>query len=462
MTQIQAGSDTAAVEPGIAAVKRAITAFAAGRPVLVADSMDRENEVDAIVAAAGADARVIGWMVRHTSGYLCAPMPAERADVLALPAMVTDNQDPKRTAYTVACDAANGITTGISAADRARTLRVLANQESTPQDLIRPGHVLPLRARPGGVRERAGHTEAAVELCQLAGIAPVAAIGELVMDDGSMMRVRQAHPFAVEHGLELISIADLIVYLNQLDAASGSSNEDANPRSLTPAERATQAVVEAETDSVAGTVAAAGRVTRVTEAKLPTKFGDFRVLAYRDKLTGVTHLAILSTVEQDPAAPALVRIHSECLTGEALGSLRCDCGPQLQTALTKIAQHGGAVIYLRGHEGRGIGLGEKIRAYALQDQGLDTAAANEHLGWPVDARDYGAAAAILADLQFNTITLLTNNPDKAQLDPRLVTISGVQPLEVGFDPHNIAYLQTKSELGHTFHKLDEYVRSLGA
>ncbi|MDU7516224.1 MAG: GTP cyclohydrolase II [Varibaculum cambriense] len=403
--------------------ERVSAALRAGKPVLVADSKDRENEVDAIVSAQTVTSEWMGWMVRYTSGYICAPMPAERADLLGLPIQWPANQDQLRTCYTVSCDAARGVTTGISAADRRTTLRALANPQASSEDLVRPGHILPLRARSGGIFTRAGHTEAAVDLMELADLSPVAAIGEMVHDDGSMARYRDCPAIAEKFDLELITIAELKEFLSQEKP-------------------------QVESDKIT-------RVTEIASAKLPTQFGDFTVRAYQDSELGTVHMALIS--EKTAESTALVRIHSECLTGEAFGSLRCDCGPQLQQAMRQVAAEGGAIIYLRGQEGRGIGLSEKIKAYALQDQGRDTAQANLDLGWPVDLREYGAAAAILRDLQLLNIRLLTNNPQKALLSQDGIEVEETVPREVGIDPHNIEYLRTKQRLGHTFHNLDNFV-----
>ncbi|GGM28643.1 GTP cyclohydrolase II [Promicromonospora citrea] len=409
-------------------VEAALAELAAGRPVLVADDADRENEVDVVLAARTATARWVAWAVRHSSGYLCAPLPAHRADALALPLMVEHGQDPRGTAYTVAVDAATGVTTGISAADRARTLRVLGDPTSRAADLIRPGHVLPLRARPGGVLERAGHTEAAVDLVRLAGAVPgapdlgeVGAIAELVRDDGETMRLPQAQELAREAGLVLLTVADLVAWRRAHDPAP-----------------------------VAAAPAQPDRVRRVARAALPTRHGEFRVAAYRDLRTGAEHLALTPAGPQRHSGGRLVRVHSECLTGDALGSLRCDCGPQLDASLAAVAAEGGAVVYLRGHEGRGIGLAAKIQAYALQDAGRDTVEANVDLGLPVDAREYGAAAAILADLGLDGVTLLTNNPDKVTgLREAGTVVVGRRALVVGRGVHNHRYLETKRVvLGH--------------
>ncbi len=416
-------------------VEEAVAAIRSGRPVLVADSPDREDEADVVFAAQGVSARWVAWTIRHSSGYLCAPMPAERADALDLPLMVPHSQDPRRTAYTVTVDAAAGVSTGISAEDRARTLRVLADPSSGAADLIRPGHVLPLRAVPGGVLHRAGHTEAAVDLVRLAGAGEVGGIAELVHDDGTMMRLPDAARLAAREGLVLLTIADLVAWRREHDPvpATGGATERAR---------------------------AVRRVHRTGEAELPTAFGRFRVIGYRDLRTGAEHVALVPAASAGgdggsggagagPRAP-VVRVHSECLTGDAFGSLRCDCGPQLQAALGRVSREGGAVVYLRGHEGRGIGLLAKIGAYGLQDAGLDTVQANLELGWPADRREYGAAAAVLADLGLSRVTLLTNNPAKVTgLVAHGVEVVGTERLEVGHGSHNRAYLRTKKvAMGH--------------
>jgi 3,4-dihydroxy 2-butanone 4-phosphate synthase/GTP cyclohydrolase II len=426
----------------VSAVAAALAALAAGRPVLVADDAARENEVDVVVAAQGVDAATVAWVVRHSSGYLCAPMPAARADALDLPLMVENNEDSFRTAYTVPVDAATGVSTGISAADRARTLRVLADPAATPGDLVRPGHVLPLRARPGGVLERTGHTEAAVDLVRLAGRGEVGLIAELVHDDGDMLRLGDARRLAATEGLVLLTVAELVAWRQEHDpvGAPPAARVDGTP------------VVQAQPD---GGAADAARVQPVAEAALPTRHGTFRLHAFRDRLTGAEHVALVAARPRGRVAVAeddapLVRVHSECLTGDALGSLRCDCGPQLEAALGLVAARGGAVVYLGGHEGRGIGLAAKVAAYALQDEGLDTVAANVHLGLPVDAREYGAAAAVLRTLGLGRVTLLTNNPDKVEgLRRAGVDVAGTAPLEVGLSAHNHRYLLTKkTAMGH--------------
>lgn len=397
----------------------ALDALRAGKPVIVVDDENRENEGDIILSAALASPEWVAWTVRWSSGFVCAPMPADWADRLDLPPMVEVNEDARGTAYTVSVDAADRISTGISASDRAHTLNVLADVESTPSSVIRPGHILPLRAVDGGVRERAGHTEAAVELMKLAGLPPVGAIAEVVAEDGSMMRMPGLVDLAARDGIPLITIEQLIAHLDEVDPVDVSAH-------------ATQR----------------RRVSLRAEAKVPTSHGEFRFRAYKDRVTGTDHLAVISG-ELTDAAP-LVRVHSECLTGEAFGSLKCECGPQLDAALDAIERDGGVVIYMRGHEGRGIGLINKLRAYSLQERGLDTVDANLALGLPADARDYAAAAGILADLGIEKVRLLTNNTDKvAQLRGFGLDIIEQVPLLVGVGPNNHQYLATKRDrMGH--------------
>jgi 3,4-dihydroxy 2-butanone 4-phosphate synthase/GTP cyclohydrolase II len=426
-------------------VTEAVESLREGRPVIVVDDADRENEGDVILAAIHAEEHWMGWTVRHTSGLLCAPLPDDLADRLDLPLMVSRNQDPRGTAYTVSVDAASGVTTGISAADRARTVRTLADPASGPQDLIRPGHVLPLRARPGGVLERRGHTEAAVDLCRLAGLPPVGVIGEVVTDAGAIMRGPGLRALADEYGLPMISIADLVDH-RLLSDPDGVPDPDPRTEFL-----------PAATPQTPGP-----RVQRVAETVLPTRHGLFRAVGYQDRLTGQAHVA-LSSDGQDPGPaptgvdhPLLVRMHSECLTGDALGSLRCDCGPQLQEAMRMISRDGGVLIYLGGHEGRGIGLLPKLAAYGLQDHGMDTVAANEAQGLPADAREYGAAAAILADLGVRRIRLLTNNPDKVHGLERLdVEVTERVPISIGHRRENHDYLIAKRDLMGHFLDLDQ-------
>ncbi|GAB3498472.1 bifunctional 3,4-dihydroxy-2-butanone-4-phosphate synthase/GTP cyclohydrolase II [Flexivirga lutea] len=390
----------------LGSIEAALAEIAAGRPVLVADDADRENEVDLVMAAQHADEHWIGWAVRHGSGVICAPMTHAVADRLGLPPMVQDNQDPKGTAYTVSVDAA-GLATGISAAERARTLGALADPESEAEDFTRPGHVFPLRARDGGVLVRTGHTEAAVDLARLAGCAPVGAIVELVHDDGSMMRLDDAEELAARHGLVVITIADLVAWRVRHD-----------------------------------------RVLCRARTTLPTTHGTFTMLGYVDLLTGDEHVALVSP-HGIPDGKPLVRVHSECLTGDAFGSTRCDCGPQLAEAMRRVGTEGGAVVYLRGHEGRGVGLLDKLRAYELQDGGLDTVDAQTELGLPVDDREFGAAAAILRDLGVTEMRLLTNNPEKEKQLQALDLTVDREPLVTGRTINNSRYLDTKRDrLGH--------------
>lgn len=395
-------------------IHEGIAALRAGRPVLVLDDADRENEGDVVLAAETLTTAWLGWTVRHSSGYVCAPLPGELADRLALPLMVEHNEDGLRTAYTVTVDAAAGITTGISATDRATTLRTLADPGSTAADLRRPGHVVPLRAREGGVLTRRGHTEAAVDLCRLAGLAPVAAIAELVDDQGEMLRGPQVAALGAEHDLPVVTIADLVGYRLLHDS-----------------------------------------VRREATTVLPTQHGELLVHGYRDLVTGADHLALVG--RPDPGPEPLVRLHSECLTGEALGSRRCDCGSQLDDALARVATEGGVVVYLRGHEGRGVGLLDKLRAYAAQDTGLDTVAAQQVLGLPVDARDYSAGAAVLHDLGLadRPLRLITHNPDKVAALTRLgLLVAASEPSRTVPPLESHAYLRTKADqLGHAPHAI---------
>jgi 3,4-dihydroxy 2-butanone 4-phosphate synthase / GTP cyclohydrolase II len=424
----------------LADIPTALRALQSGRPVVVADDEARENEGDVVMAAQFASQEWIAWAVRHSSGYLCAPMTNERADLLELPLMVAESQDWRGTAYTISVDAADRLSTGISAADRAHTLRVLADPASTPASLIRPGHILPLRAVDGGVRERDGHTEATVDLLKLAGLEPVGVIGELVRDDGEMMRLPELIALGETEEIPVITIAELIRFME---------------------ERRCEADPSAEVE-----VPEFSRVSFEVETTVPTEHGAFRVRAYRDRSTGADHVAWIAPTPEGaaPGDGALVRVHSECLTGEAFGSLKCECGPQLETALDTIQATGGVVVYLRGHEGRGIGLINKLRAYALQEQGYDTLDANLALGLPADARDYGAAVGILKDLGIGSVQLLSNNPEKArQLEERGVAVTELVPLVVGVGEINERYLDTKRDrMGHalpTHEVLDEVLQS---
>ncbi|PPI21804.1 bifunctional 3,4-dihydroxy-2-butanone-4-phosphate synthase/GTP cyclohydrolase II [Rathayibacter sp. AY1B1] len=409
----------------LATIPEAVEALRAGRPIIVADDEGRENEGDVIVSAQLASQETIAWMVRHSSGFICAPMTNEIADRLALPLMVVENEDPRGTAYTLSVDAADRLSTGISASDRAHTLRVLADPEATPSRLNRPGHILPLRAVDGGVRERDGHTEAAVDLMKLAGLYPVGAISEIVAEDGEMMRLPGLIALGEREGVPVTTVAALIAYLQEFHCDTEVPVAVAVPESA--------------------------RVSFEVETTVPTTHGPFRIRAYRDRQTGADHVAILAG-EVAAGRPALVRVHSECLTGEAFGSLKCECGPQLDAALDTIQRDGGVVVYLRGHEGRGIGLVNKLRAYRLQEDGLDTLDANLALGLPADARDYGAAVGILEDLGLTEVRLLTNNPEKVrQLTDRGIVVAERVPLVVGVGAFNEGYLETKRDrMGHAF------------
>jgi 3,4-dihydroxy 2-butanone 4-phosphate synthase/GTP cyclohydrolase II len=391
-------------------VARAVAEIAAGRPVVVVDDEDRENEGDLVLAAAKATPAQLGFMIRHTSGVVCVPMQGSELDRLKLPPMTAVNEDRKATAYSVSVDARDGISTGISATDRARTIRVLVDSATEAFELTRPGHVFPLRAAEGGVLRRAGHTEAAVDLARLAGLTPAGVIAEVVNDDGSMARLPQLRAFADEHGLALVSIADLIAYRRRSEVL----------------------------------------VQRVAEARLPTRYGEFLAVGYRATIDAVDHVALVRGSIGE-GRDVLVRVHSECLTGDVLGSLRCDCGPQLDAALrTVAASDRGVVLYMRGHEGRGIGLMHKLAAYQLQDRGRDTVDANLDLGLPADARDYGLGAQILVDLGVRSMRLLTNNPAKrAGLEGYGLEIVEREPLEVHPTAENLRYLRTKRDrMGH--------------
>jgi 3,4-dihydroxy 2-butanone 4-phosphate synthase/GTP cyclohydrolase II len=417
----------------LATIPEALAALRAGRPVIVADDESRENEGDVVLAAESVSQEWLAWTIRHTSGFICAPMPNELADRLDLPVMVPDNRDPRGTNYTISVDAADRLSTGISAADRAHTLRVLADPSSTPSSLNRPGHILPLRAADGGVRERDGHTEATVDLLRLAGLVPVGAIGEIVADDGEMMRLPELLAFGLRENVPVITIEALVAYLDSGAVADGGILDSGSPGSAA---------------HPAGEVPEASPVVFEVETTVPTTHGPFRMRAYRDRMTGADHVAIIAG---DPGPRGtLVRVHSECLTGEAFGSLKCECGPQLDAALEAIQREGGVVVYLRGHEGRGIGLINKLRAYRLQEDGLDTLDANVALGLPIDARDYTAASAILADLGIESVRLITNNPDKVrQLAVHGIAVDERMPSVVGHGELNEHYLATKRDrLGH--------------
>jgi 3,4-dihydroxy 2-butanone 4-phosphate synthase/GTP cyclohydrolase II len=391
-------------------IERAVAELSAGRPIVVVDDESRENEGDLIFAASKATPKLVGFMIRHTSGVICMPMEGHELDRLKLPPMTAVNEDRKGTAYTVSVDARDGVTTGISAADRARTIRVLADSATEPYELTRPGHVFPLRAVDGGVLRRPGHTEATVDLVRLAGLTPAGAICELVNEDGSMMRLPQLVPFARAHELAIVSIADLIKHRWRTERL----------------------------------------LRREVSVRLPTEFGEFTAIGYRSAIEGAEHVALVCGDLGD-GADVLVRLHSECLTGDVFSSLRCDCGPQFAAAMRQVVAQGrGVVVYLRGHEGRGIGLMAKLRAYELQDAGHDTVDANLSLGYPVDARDYGAGAQILTDIGVRSLRLLTNNPAKrlALLGYGL-DVGGSVPLQVPPTSDSLRYLRTKRDrMGH--------------
>ncbi|MVU77921.1 bifunctional 3,4-dihydroxy-2-butanone-4-phosphate synthase/GTP cyclohydrolase II [Nocardia sp. ET3-3] len=400
-------------------IERAVADIAAGKAVVVVDDEGRENEGDLIFAAEKATPELVAFMIRYTSGYICVPLTGEDCDRLGLPPMYAVNQDKHGTAYTVAVDAREGITTGISAADRATTMRVLANPQSKSDDLTRPGHVVPLRAKDGGVLRRPGHTEAAVDLARMAGLSPAGVICEIVSqkNEGDMARTDELRVFADEHDLALISIADMIAWRRR--------NEK--------------------------------HVKQVAEAKLPTEFGDFRAIGYESEYDDAEHVALVMGDIGD-GKDVLVRVHSECLTGDAFGSLRCDCGPQLDAALAMIAEQGrGVLLYMRGHEGRGIGLLHKLQAYQLQDGGADTVDANLELGLPADGRDYGIGAQILVDLGITSMRLLTNNPDKrAGIEGYGLSISERVAMPVRANKHNLRYLRTKRDrMGHDLVGLED-------
>lgn len=394
----------------MASIPDAIQAFRRGEFLIVVDEADRENEGDLVIAAAKATPEAIAFMVRHTSGLICVPATPQRLDELELPLMVADNTDSHDTAFTVSVDYRHGTTTGISAADRASTIRALVDPGTKAADLARPGHVFPLRACEDGVLERPGHTEAAVDLARLAGLYPAGVVCEVVGDNGAMASGDELSRFAKEHDILLVSISDLIEYRRH--------NE--------------------------------GSVQRMAEARLPTEHGEFAAVGYRSLVDATEFIALVMGDVAD-RTDVLVRLHSECLTGDALGSLRCDCRDQLGQAMSRIADAGtGVIVYLRGHEGRGIGLMPKLAAYALQDQGRDTVEANVELGLPADARDYRSAAEALRDLGIKSVRLLTNNPQKASgLEEGGVEVAGLEPILSDSNGENAAYLEAKArKMGH--------------
>jgi 3,4-dihydroxy 2-butanone 4-phosphate synthase/GTP cyclohydrolase II len=393
-----------------APIQDIVDAVKRGEMVIMVDDADRENEGDLIIAAEDATPDNIGLMLRYTSGIICLPIVGERLDELELPMMVANNTDVRRTAFTIAIDAADGTTTGISAADRCRTIHTVLDPSTKPTDLARPGHMYPLRYAPGGVLKRAGHTEAAVDLAQLAGKYPAAVLAEVMNDDGTVARLPDLERFAGEHGLLIGTIADLIEY-----------------------RRKSEKLVE-----------------KVVEARIPTPHGEFKAVGYRSLVDDRQHIALVMG-EIGDGEGVLTRVHSECLTGDVFGSLRCDCGEQLDHALSRVAEEGrGVVLYIRGHEGRGIGLLHKLAAYRLQDEGLDTVDANVNLGLPVDSRDYGVGSQILYDIGVRSMRLLTNNPVKrAAIEGYGLSIQERIPISLPANDENRGYLRAKADrLGH--------------
>lgn len=400
-----------------AAIEDAIAEIAAGHMLVVVDDEDRENEGDLLMAAEKATPEAVNFMITHGRGLVCVPLTGDRLDELRIPPMTEDNTSEQGTAFHVSIGAKGKITTGISPADRCETVLTAIDPATRPEDISMPGHVFPLRARPGGVLERAGHTEAAVDLARLAGLTPAGLICEIISADGSMARRPQLEVFAAEHGLKMITVADLIKY-----------------------RRRTERLVE-----------------RTSQVKLPTRYGDFTAYGFESTVDGRTHLALVAG-EVDGVEGVLVRVHSECLTGDVFHSLRCDCGTQLEEAMRLVQEEGtGVVLYIVGHEGRGIGLANKLKAYELQEDGADTVEANEALGFPADLRDYGIGAQILADLGLCRIRLLTNNPRKiVGLEGYGLEVIEQVPLEVASCPTNYDYLRTKKDkMAHTL-TLDDH------
>jgi 3,4-dihydroxy 2-butanone 4-phosphate synthase / GTP cyclohydrolase II len=403
-------------------VDRAIKDIAEGRPVVVVDDADRENEGDLILAASKATPELLAFMIRNTSGVICVPLPGPELDRLHLPLMTSQNTEHMRTAFTLSVDAREGVTTGISAADRAATIARLIDPGTTAQDLVRPGHVFPLRYAEGGVLRRRGHTEAAVDLARLAGLPEAGVLAEVVNDDGTMARLPELQEFAAAHDLALISIEQLVEYRRRTER----------------------------------------QLTREAQTRLPNAFGLWQAFGYRHDIDDTEYVALVLG-DVAGGADVLTRLHSECLTGDVFGSLRCDCGAQLEAAMAEIATEGrGVVIYLRGHEGRGVGLLSKLRAYELQDAGADTVDANLELGLPADAREYSAGAQMLADLKVRSVRLLTNNPAKVSgLTGCGVDVTARVPLTTAVTPYNLRYLTTKRDrLGHQIQNLNDPERAM--
>ncbi len=395
-----------------ATVEEAIEDIRAGRMIVVCDDEDRENEGDLTLAAQFATPEAINFMAKEGRGLICLALPPTRCDELGLDLMAAKNESPFETAFTVSIEARDGVTTGISAADRARTIQVAIDPSSAPRDLVQPGHIFPLKAKPGGVLERTGQTEAAVDLARLAGLNPAGVICEVMNDDGTMARVPDLERYCARHGLKMITVADLIAYRRRHDKL----------------------------------------VERVVTTRLPTSFGEFNVVGYRSLVDEKHHVAMVKGNVQDES-DVLVRVHSECLTGDVFHSLRCDCGEQLESALAMIEEEGQGVLLYLAQEGRGIGLLNKLKAYNLQDKGLDTVDANLELGLPVDLRDYGIGAQILSDLGLTSIRILTNNPKKIRgLEGYGLSVTDQIPIQHAPNPHNEAYLRAKRDrLGHSLH-----------
>src|SRR5881227_588714 len=404
-----------AVTTPFATIEEAIEEVREGRMVVVVDDEDRENEGDLTIAAQFATPEAINFMATHARGLICLCLTDERADELGLRPMTEHNEAPLGTAFTVSVEAREGVTTGISAADRSRTIQVAIHPDSTAHDLVQPGHVFPLRARPGGVLERIGQTEAAVDLARLAGLNPSGVICEIMNDDGTMARVSDLGPYCERHGLKMITVADLVEYRRRHEKL----------------------------------------VERGAAVRLPTEFGEFTAVAFREKLNGKTHVALVKG-DVDGAENVLVRVHSECLTGDVFHSLRCDCGEQLEQALSRIASEERGVLLYLAQEGRGIGLLNKLKAYELQEEGLDTVEANLELGFQPDMRDYGIGNQILAELGLTTIRILTNNPKKITgIEGFGLTVVEQVPIETEPTPYNARYLATKRDkLGHKLHHQD--------
>jgi 3,4-dihydroxy 2-butanone 4-phosphate synthase/GTP cyclohydrolase II len=398
-----------------AAVEDAIEDIREGRMVVVVDDPDRENEGDLVIAAQFATPEAINFMATHGRGLICLCLTGERTQRLGLRPMTDRNEAPLGTDFTVSIEAREGVTTGISAADRSHTIQVAIAPDTKSEDLVQPGHVFPLRARPGGVLERIGQTEAAVDLARLAGLNPSGVVCEIMNDDGTMARVDNLVPYCARHGLRMITVADLVEYRRRREKL----------------------------------------VERGAAVRLPTRYGEFTAIAFRERLTGKTHVALVAG-DVDGAENVLVRVHSECVTGDVFHSMRCDCGEQLEQALSQIAREGQGVFLYMAQEGRGIGLLNKLRAYELQEQGLDTVQANAELGFPADARDYGIGNQILADLGLTTIRILTNNPKKLTgIDGFGLTVVEQLPIEVEPNDENRRYLAAKRDkLGHRLHHQD--------